>query len=124
MDAFPMVDGGILDGPELGYEIAPGHRSNIFEDMPETLRQPAADLDFDYDALIGARSAFETKLHNLQPSQIDLRADGGFFGIFELFDSNPDLAAWFAFRRALLARSVAISKRSLSGIRRSRTRMP
>ena len=103
MDAFPMVDGGILDGPELGYEIAPGHRSNIFEDMPETLRQPAADLDFDYDALIAARTAFETKLHNLQPAQIDIRADGGFLGIFELFDSNPDLAAWFAFRRALLS---------------------
>jgi hypothetical protein len=34
MEAFPMVDGGVLDGPELGYEIAPGHRSNIFQDMP------------------------------------------------------------------------------------------
>ncbi len=103
MDAFPMVDGGVLDGPELGYEISPGHRSNIFQDMPETLRQPAADLGFDYDAMIDARSRFESRLHNLTPAEIDLRAEGGFFGIFELFGSDADLASWFAFRRALLS---------------------
>jgi len=103
MEAFPMVDGGVLDGPELGYEITPGHRSNIFEDLTENLRQPAADLGFDYDALVQAQGRFEHRLHHLEPADIDLRADGGFFGIFELFDSDPDLAAWFAFRRALLS---------------------
>ena len=104
MEAYPMVDGGVLDGPELGYEITPGHRSNIFEDTPETLRVAATDLDFDFDAIIAARDRFCDKLHNLNPSEIDLRADGGFLGGFELFDSDRDLAAWFAFRRALLMR--------------------
>jgi hypothetical protein len=103
MEAFPMVDGGVLDGPELGYEIAPGHRSNIFQDMPETLRQPAADLGYDFDVLCAAQDRFEGKLHNLQPAEIELRAAGGFMGLFELFDSDAELAAWFAFRRALLS---------------------
>lgn len=102
MEAFPMVDGGVLDGPELGYEIAAGHRSSIFEDMPETLRAAAAGLGFDFDAMVAARDRFQLKLHNLEPAEIDLRADGGFLGTFELFDSDRDLASWFAFRRALL----------------------
>ena len=102
MEAFPMVDGGVMDGPELGYEIAPSHRSNIFEDMPENLRDGALAIGFDFDALTAARGRFHDRLHALRPSDIDLRADGGFLGTFELFDSDPDLAAWFAFRRQLL----------------------
>ena len=62
----------------------------------------ATDLDFDFDAMIAARDRFHDKLHNLNPSEIDLRADGGFLGGFELFDSDRDLTAWFAFRRDLL----------------------
>ena len=102
MEALPMVDGGILDGPELGYEIAPGHRSNIFADLPESLREKAGVLAYDYDELIAARDRFEAKLHHLHAGEIDLRADGGFLGAFELFDSDAGLAAFFAFRRALL----------------------
>ena len=102
MEAYPMVDGGVLDGPELGYEIAPGHRSNIFEDTPETLRSAAGDLGYDFDALIAAKERLQAKLHNLNPAEIDLRADGGFLGCFELFGRDTDLAAWFAFRRDLL----------------------
>lgn len=103
MEALPMVDGGVLDGPELGYEIAPGHRSNIFTDLPESLRAGAATLGFDYDALVAARDRFERRLHELTPAEVDLRAEGGFLGAFELFGSDPDLGAWFAFRRALLS---------------------
>jgi hypothetical protein len=102
MEAYPMVDGGVLDGPELGYEITPGHRSNIFEDTPDTLRSAAGDLGFDFDAMTAARDRFEKKLHNMSPKEIDLRAEGGFLGTLELLDSDVDLAAWFAFRRALL----------------------
>ena len=104
MEAFPMVDGGVLDGPELGYESAPNHRSNIFDKpLSEDLRQAATDLGFDFDAMQAAQDRFYRKLHNLRPADIDLRADGGMLGMFELFDSDPDLAAWFAFRRALLS---------------------
>ena len=101
MEAFPMVDGGILDGPELGYEIAPGHRSNIFQDLSDDLRDGADGLGFDYDTLVAAQGRFEHKLRDLSPGEIDLRASGGYLGTFELLDSDPDLAAWFAFRRAL-----------------------
>lgn len=102
MEAFPMVDGGVLDGPELGYEITSGHRSNLFEDMPETLRDKATELGCDYDAIVAARDRMNARLHDLDPAQIDLRGDGGFLGMLELFDGDADLAAFFAFRRDLL----------------------
>lgn len=102
MDHYPMIDGGTLDGPELGYEITPGHRSNIFEDLPESVSSNASELGFDYQAIIAAQGRLEKKLQSLKPSEIDLKADGGLFGAFQLFDSDPDLMAWLAFRGALL----------------------
>jgi hypothetical protein len=102
MEAYPMVDGAVLDGPEMGYEITPGHRSNIFEDMPESLRDKATQLGYDFDAMTAARDRMHARLHNLQPAEIELRGDGGFLGMLELFDGDADLAAFFAFRRALL----------------------
>jgi hypothetical protein len=104
MESFPMVDGGVLDGPEMAYEIMPGHRSYVFEPMPESLRTPAAELGYDLEALAAAQDRLESRLHDLQPAAIDLRAEGGFLGTFELFDRDPDLAAWLAFRRDLLMR--------------------
>ncbi len=118
MEAFPMVDGGVLDGPELGYEIAPGHRSNIFEDMPDTLRAKATSLDFDFDALVAARDRFNQRLHCLQPADIDLRAGAGLLGALALFDNDPDLAAWFAFRRALLMDYYARQHQALAAMPR------
>ena len=102
MEAYPMVHGGVLDGPELGYEIAPGHRSNLFQDMPESLRAKATELGYDFAAMTAARDRMHTRLHNLRPAEIDLRGDGGFLGMLELFDGDADLVAFFAFRRALL----------------------
>lgn len=102
MEAYPMVDGGVVDGPELGYEIDPDHRSYLFDDLPETLRPAADRLGFDYDAMIAARDRWFDHLHHLRPADIDLRADGGCLGMLELFGGDPDLAAFFAFRRALL----------------------
>ena len=42
LEHYPMVDGGIMDGPEWGYEIAQHHldrRSYIFDDLPESVAE-------------------------------------------------------------------------------------
>ena len=78
MHAFPMVDGGVVDGPELGYEIDPEHRSYLFDDLPETLRPGAERLGYDYDAMVAARDRLFDRLHALTPAQVDLSADGAF----------------------------------------------
>ena len=102
MDHYPIIDGVALDGPELGYEITPGHRSNIFEDLPESVSSKAAELGFDYGAIIAARDRFEQKLKSLRPSDIDMSAENGLLGAFQLFDSDADFMSWIGFRRALL----------------------
>ena len=100
-EAFPMADGCIFDGPEWGYEIAPhhqNHRSYIFHDLPETARDGAAALGYDYDALVAAKDRLFHLLHNLDPHRIRLHGGGGYLGGFHLLGADPDLGAWMKFR--------------------------
>lgn len=98
---YPMADGGIMDGPEWGYEIAPhhmDHRSYIFNDLPETLAPKCAELGYDYHALVSAKDRLFNRLHSLDPAEIALHAPGGLLGASCLLGNDPDLAAWFRFR--------------------------
>lgn len=89
MEQYPMVTGGVLDGPEFGYEIEPGHRSYIFDDLPEGLRPKAKELGYDFDALVAAKDRFFERLHALKSPDLDLRSDA-------------DLQTWLKFRRDVL----------------------
>ena len=104
---YPLIDGGVLDGPEWGYEISPWHmvrngrsRSNIFDDLPEYAAATCAALGHDYRALVGAKDRLEARLHALTDREVRRHGgrDGGLLGGFGLFGNDPDLAAWLAFR--------------------------
>ena len=101
VEHFPMVDGAVLDGPEWGYEIAPGHmnyRSYIFNDLPLETAPLCEELNFDYNALLAAKDRLFALLHNLDPMRIRLHADGGLLGGFQLLGGDPDLMSWMKFR--------------------------
>lgn len=98
LENFPMVDGAIMDGPEWGYEIHPEHRSNIFEDLPDSVAAKATELSYDYDALVAAKDRFYEQLHNLKRFEIQLHAPGGMFGAANLFRIDSNLMDWFKFR--------------------------
>ncbi len=101
LEQYPMADGGIMDGPEWGYEITPGHmnrRSYIFDDLPESIAAKCADLGYDYAALVAAKDRLFDCLHGLQASQIALHAPGGLLGGFHLLGGDPDFAAWLRLR--------------------------
>lgn len=101
LEQFPMVDGNLFDGPEWGYEIAPhhqNHRSSIFKDLPETVRDGSQLLGYDFDALVAAKDRLYALLHNLDVRRIGLHGGGGFTGTLHLFGSDPDLIAWMRFR--------------------------
>ncbi|MBT4496259.1 MAG: hypothetical protein HOC74_00970 [Gemmatimonadetes bacterium] len=107
LEHFPMADGAVMDGPEWGYEIAPHHmnyRSYIFNDLPEDLAPMAADLGYDYEAMVAARDRLLSLFHGLDPARIRLHAQGGLVGSFQLFGGDPDLMAWMSFRVASLTR--------------------
>ena len=100
-EQFPGVDGGIMDGPEWGYEIDPnhmGHRSYIFNDLPESVSPLCKSLGYDYSDLVAAKDRLYECLHSLTPSRVNLHAAGGFLGATQLLGSDPDLTAWFRFR--------------------------
>jgi hypothetical protein len=99
---FPQVDGVILDGPEWGYEIAPGHRSNMFDDLPPEAAPAARALGFDYERLAAARDRLGQRLHKLSREQATLGAAGGVFTGLSLIGNDPGVAAWFAFRARTL----------------------
>lgn len=102
---YPMVDGGVLDGPEWGYEISPWHmvrdgrsRSNIFDDLPEYAAPACAALGYDYRALVAAKDRLEARLHGLNDREVWRHAGGGLLGGFGLLGADPALLSWLAFR--------------------------
>ncbi|MBI3921654.1 MAG: hypothetical protein HY318_09575 [Armatimonadetes bacterium] len=101
LEHFPMANGGIMDGPEWGYEIAPHHmnyRSYFFNDLPESVAPKCAELGYDYQALVAAKDRLLDTLHHLDSSQVKRYASGGLLGSLQLFGSDPDLMSWLKFR--------------------------
>jgi hypothetical protein len=103
MEHYPMADGAVLDGPELGYEIAPFHqnrRSYIFDDLPPAVAEGAERLGYDYARLVGAKDRLFDRLHRLSDREVRLWGGGagGFLGAFGLLGNDPALAEWLAFR--------------------------
>ena len=88
---FPMVDGAVFDGPEWGYEIDPNHRSFLFNDLPESVRDGSARMGFDYAELCSARDTLFERLHAIHaPANV--------------FDDVPGLSRWLRFRIESLTR--------------------
>lgn len=97
--AFPEVDGVILDGPEWGYEIADGHRSNLFDDLGPEVEPAARALGFDYARLVAAKDRLYQRLHKLSREAATLAAPGGAFNGLQLLGNDPGIVSWFAFRQ-------------------------
>jgi hypothetical protein len=101
---FTEADGAILDGPEWGYEIAPGHRSSLFDDLAPEMAPAAQVLGFDYPRLAAAKDRLHQRLHKLSRELATLAAPGGLFTGLSLIGDDPGIVAWFSFRaRALTA---------------------
>ena len=110
LSQFPEVDGCIIDGPEWGYEIEPGHRADIFADLPEAIRPLAEGRHYDFDELRRARDLLWKKLHQLSPSVVGTDSRRGLMGALRLFGSAPELAAWLRFRTETLTSLVKTLK--------------
>jgi hypothetical protein len=107
LEHFPMADGAVMDGPEWGYEMAPhhmNHRSYFFNDLPPELATMAADLGYDYKAMVAAKDRLFELFHNFDPARVRLHARGGLVGAHQLFGADPDLMAWLSFRVDSLTR--------------------
>ena len=108
IEHFPMIDGVIFDGPEWGYEITPGYRSYLFDDLPESVEQHCSEIGYRYDDLVAARERVWELLHSLKSSEVDA-------------DEFPRrMEPWSAFRRETLTRYF----RNVSELVRSECTVP
>jgi len=105
LEHFPMADGGIMDGPEWGYEIAPhhmNHRCYLFNDLPESVATLCRKLGYDYHALVAAKDRLFAALHGLSAERAQRDSRRGLLGALALLGWDPDLVAWLRFRTEAL----------------------
>ena len=95
--ALPGVDGFIMDGPEWGYEIAPGHRSDLFRCDCDCCRARADEWGYDFDALLGARDRLKANLQRVTDLPHGRRERGLVDGL-DLLVGDPDLYSWLRFK--------------------------
>ena len=110
LSQFPQVDGGIIDGPEWGYEIDPGHRSNIFEDLPDAARKLVESMHYDFHQLKQATDRLFARLHQLDAKAVTSYSGGGLLGATRLFHSDPELTSWMRFRTEAVTSTVKLLK--------------
>jgi hypothetical protein len=110
LEQFPAVTGGIIDGPEWGYEIEPGHRSNIFADLPDPVKPLAESMHYDFAELRDAVRRLEERLHRIDDRAARAHSESGFTGTARFFGSDPVLTAWLRFRTEVLTGTVKMLK--------------
>ena len=64
----------------------------------------AADLGYDYEAMVAAKDRLLSLFHNLDPVRIRGHARGGLVGAYRMLGADPDLMAWLSFRADSLTR--------------------
>ena len=98
--AFPEIDGYVFDGPEFGYEIKPGHRSDLFRWLSEHELEKAKGAGFDVEAMRRDRAWLMEMVKRIDTvSARDwLQAEFSATDMLDLFMTRPGLVEWFRFR--------------------------
>lgn len=97
---YPQLDGFILDGPEWGYEIEPGHRSDLFRCFCTCCEQKAQQLGYDFDGMKAAADRLKNLLRSLSPKRMAdfLQTQLGFLDSASLLWGEIGLLRWFRFK--------------------------
>src|SRR5262245_16989999 len=110
LEAFPQVDGAIIDGPEWPYELSGdeaalgpyarlrGQSRDMFEEVGPAGRAVAARLGYDFDALAAAQRRLRDRLHGLDDATIAAQATGGALGGLALLGYDAGVVDWLRFR--------------------------
>ncbi|MBI2951959.1 hypothetical protein HYY27_07690 [bacterium] len=97
---YPGLDGFIADGPEYGYEIEPGHRSDIFRCFCECCEAKARASGYDFEAIRLAADRFRGRLNHLDREVVErlVEVPTGLFDPVDLLMWEPDLFDWLRFK--------------------------
>ncbi len=105
---FPQTHGFVLDGPEWGYEIAPGHGSDLFRCFCEHCQAKARELGFDLPAIEAAAKTLKARLGQLTPELMRgfMATQTGPFDALDLLLQEPALFDWIRFKTASIQHYV------------------
>ena len=97
---YPEASGFIMDGPEWGYEIEPGHRADVFACFCEHCEQRAEEWGYDFRAMKAAAERMEARLCRLSPEVMQgfIETQTGPFDTFDLLLQDPALFDWIRFK--------------------------
>ena len=101
---YPEASGFVLDGPEHGYEIEPGHRSDLFECFCPHCRCKAEELGFDFQAMQQAAQGLRRRLGELGPEAMHafIATQTGPLDALDLLLQEPALFDWLRFKTACI----------------------
>jgi hypothetical protein len=99
-ERYPETHGFVLDGPEYGYEIEPGHRSDLFNCFCEHCERKARELGYDFSAMKEAAEGLRARLRALSPEVMRgfIATQTGPFDAVDLLLQEPVLFDWLRFK--------------------------
>lgn len=107
---YPSLAGIVLDGPDFKWEIAPGHRDDMFveECGCRHCERVAGSLGITYARVIEGRDRFGDGLRSLSPAAVKdaVRNRVGLFGAFDWWAENPAVLDWMRFKYAAVEQHV------------------
>jgi len=97
---YPKTHGFVLDGPEHGYEIEPGHRSDLFSCFCEHCEGKAKGLGYDFTAMKEAARDLRLRMKELSPAVMRgfIATQTGPFDAVDLLLQEPVLFDWLRFK--------------------------
>ena len=131
MNAYPQVDGIIMDCPgEQHYELATHNVGELLE-----LREGGSETHLGFDLRRGERERFEVlgfdvgriergiahlraRFHNLTPDLVRYDAPGGLLAGLRLFDLNEDALYWLRARQQTADDSMSAMRRAIDRVDR------
>ena len=116
--AFPEIDGFVLDGPEFGYEIQPGHRSQLLGWFDDATLERARCDGYAVDAMARDRDWLIRLLNGLDPSTVHrwLGTRLAVTDVLDLFITHPGLLEWFRFRSDAILGMLGAYRDCVKGI--------
>ena len=115
---YPDTHGFVLDGPEYGYEIEKGHRSDVFGCFCIHCQNKAGELGYDFAAMKAAAEGLRVRLSELSPALLRgfITAQTGPFDAVDLLLQDPALFDWIRFKTDCIQDYVGAFYRSVKEI--------
>ncbi len=114
---FPEINGILLDGPDFKWEIAPGHRDDMWVEPIDTPanRQFASARGIEMQSVLDGRERFKEFLQSLHPDAARrfIEHSPGALADHRWWAERPQFADWYRFKQDAVEWSVSQSYRAI-----------